>query len=215
MPARFCKQITPSEPGGACPSHWRRRWNVTQTADWQGGTHRGWGGGWTRWGGEWMERGIVTAKGGGWGGRGEDKKWKDRWCKGQRQGREEVRRSERGERKARKVGLFFVECPLGVAVSSQSGGLIRVRVWILSPWEANRRLIKTEVELKLDPQEDRGAQQWGEGRLRKLRCSDLAQSVPGTDSVPSSVFLQDSSSISKAEFAEFNSITTDNNYSLQ
>jgi len=28
----------------------------------------------------------------------------------------------------KKEGLFFVECPLGVAVSSQSAGLIRVRV---------------------------------------------------------------------------------------
>lgn len=33
-----CKQITPSEPNSACPSHWTRRWNITQTAEWQGGT---------------------------------------------------------------------------------------------------------------------------------------------------------------------------------
>lgn len=36
----FYKQITLSEPVGVCPSQWRSRWNVTQTADWQGGTHR-------------------------------------------------------------------------------------------------------------------------------------------------------------------------------
>lgn len=33
-----------------------------------------------------------------------------------------------GWKEEKKWAPFFVECPLGVAVSSQSGGLIRVRV---------------------------------------------------------------------------------------
>lgn len=33
-----------------------------------------------------------------------------------------------GKEEKKKWVSFFVECPLGVAVSSQSGGLIRVRV---------------------------------------------------------------------------------------
>ncbi len=100
-------------------------------------------------------------------------------------------------------------CPPGVAVSSQSGGLICVRVWILSPLEASRRLIKTEVELKLDPQEDGGHNNGtGKGSLSTLppplmlclfalNTSDLAQSVLATLYVTSLQSLTKSSSIQK------------------
>lgn len=164
MPGRFCKQITPSEPGGACPSHWRRRWNVTQTADWQGGTHWGWGGGWTRWGGEWMERGIVRAKGGGWGDGGEDKKWKDRWCRGQRQGREEVSRSERGERKGRKVGLFFCRMSPGCGSIKSIWGANSCQGLNPISLRGQQKVDKNWSGIEVGSQEDRGAQQWAGGK---------------------------------------------------
>ena len=125
--------------------------------------------------------------------------------------------------------FFFVECPLGVAVSSQSWGLIRVRVWILSPWEASRRLIKIEVELKLDAQEDRGHNnEVGEGRLSSLspplmlslstpNTSDLAQSVPATHTVTPSPLLKVNSgilqlvSLQRCEYLKTKSWCTFNN----
>lgn len=174
MPAHFCKQITPSEPGGACPSRWRRRWNVAPTVDWQGGTFR--------------EKQDELED-------GQSEGWKENWKKEEdriRNGRPHdvegidrkqvwVKRGEDGE----KCGSpFFVECPLGVALSSQSGGLIRVKVWILSPWEASKRLIKIEVELKLDAQEDRGHNNGlGEGGWAlpsPFLCSLYPLSVPFT-----------------------------------
>lgn len=101
-PACFRKQITPSEPGGACPSRWRRRWNVTQTADWQGGTH-------------WEKQDEVEdgqARGGDrteWGGRGgEDKKRKDTWTRKQEWERLETGWSERRERRRKKSGSPFL-----------------------------------------------------------------------------------------------------------
>lgn len=198
MPARFCKQITPSEPGGACPLCWKRRWNVAQTADWQEGTH-----------GEKQDE-VVDVWSEGWrtkGGRGKGRKGRTYDVEGK--GRKDKKQVEvkAGERRRKKWVSFFVECPLGVAVSSQSGGLIRVRVWILSPWEASRRLIKTEVELKLDPQGDRGHNNGVGGSgvssllptlmlsLSTPNNADLAQSVSATHTATSSLFFGKSSGL--------------------
>lgn len=109
------------------------------------------GGGWTEWGTRtkvWRKKRQkkMTRDG-----RAHDVKGKKRrsWEAGwwERQGKVE---------NGKKWACFFVTCPLGVAVSSQSRGLIcvSVRGWILSSWEASRRLQKIEVESKLDAQED-------------------------------------------------------------
>ena len=82
MPARFCKQITPSEPGGACPSRWREEvecrsdsWLTRRHA--QGKNKMRWR----------MDRARYGDRTEGRGGGGRVKKGKDTWCRGQEHGR--------------------------------------------------------------------------------------------------------------------------------